>query len=174
LVVDEAYIEFSDAESMVDLAIKHPRLLVLRTMSKAFGMASLRVGFAVGCAANIKAMLCGVDMYNINTFSQLIGRAMLERSEEVMPYIEGVKQDSKALHKDLKAIEGLKVFDCNSNFILVESPHAKAIYEALIKIKILVRNYSNNENILRISCGTPEENEKLLTCIKEVLNGEKE
>ncbi|MCL1913245.1 MAG: aminotransferase class I/II-fold pyridoxal phosphate-dependent enzyme [Eubacteriaceae bacterium] len=164
-VVDEAYIEFSSAKSFASYAAGNPRALVLRTISKAFGCAGLRVGFAIGAVENITAINCAIDMYSINSFSQTAAAMLLRKPGIIAPYIKQIKEERDWLALRLAEFEGMAVFPSQSNFILVRTPITKEIVEETMKSNILIRSYSSYPSNIRISVGLREENEALLEAI---------
>ena len=167
VVVDEAYIDFADTESMAKTAVNNEKLIVLRTMSKAFSLAALRIGFACGTAENIRALNCGTDMYNINSFSQALAVIMLENSSKVFRQIDIIKKEKDRVFDELGRINGIKAFPSGANFILTECSFAGETAQLAEMRNILLRFYRENPSLIRLSIGNKEENDRLLAVIKE-------
>ncbi|ORX23869.1 histidinol-phosphate transaminase [Thermoanaerobacterium sp. PSU-2] len=169
-VVDEAYYEFY-GDTVVDLIGKFERLIVLRTLSKAYGLAGLRVGYAVSNSDVISCLNMVKSPYNVNSISQAIALSVLEegRVDEKVDYI---KNERKFLQDGLKEIGKLKVYDSKANFLLIEFDDAYYVYNKLLEKGVLVRNFSGDKilsNALRVTIGTREANSYFLKCLKEIL-----
>ena len=170
-VVDEAYADF-DGATMLGRVGEVPGLCVMRTLSK-IGMAALRVG-ALVAPADLAHELDKVRLpYNVNTVSQALAIAVLERGERLAEKIALGAAARRALEAGLRELPGLTVYPSDSNFVLVRTPgDAKRIWERLLERRILVRNLSRPgplENCLRITAGTPQENEKCLEALRAAL-----
>ncbi len=164
VVVDEAYIDFSDRAGLLGALASYPNLVVLQTLSKAWGMAGLRCGLAFASSEIIRYMNMVKYPYNIN----------LATSENVKRLLSGPVSDQVAVIKRergrlARAIGSLgfveKVFPSDANFLLVKVDDADALYDYLIARGIIVRNRSRVplcQGCLRITVGTPEENRRLL------------
>ena len=165
LVVDEAYIDFSDKGSVV---LTEPNILVLQTLSKAWGLAGLRLGLAIADERIIRIMSMVKYPYNINISAQRIAMDMLK--EPVSGKVAQLVRERKMLEKILPDIPVVKkVFPSDANFLLVKFDDPNAIYDKLIEAGIIVRNRSTQplcKGCLRITVGTPEENERLIEILK--------
>ncbi|MEG0314223.1 MAG: histidinol-phosphate transaminase [Erysipelotrichaceae bacterium] len=164
VVIDEAYIDFSNC-SVVKYINEYNNLLVTRTMSKAWGMAGIRVGFLI---ANSNYMLKFKAMkvpYNLNSISQVIGTIVLNHINIYERNVATLITEREQLLTELKKIKAIKVYPSNSNFIFGRSENKLKMIEGLKASGIVIRNYSEN-NSFRISVGTHEENVKII----EVLN----
>lgn len=170
LIVDEAYIDFSDEPSLTDLVNDNPRLFVLQTLSKAWGLAGIRLGIGIGNAELIGFLHKIKPPYNINQLTQEYALKRLAEQEKVQTEIEMIKSERKKLVAFLKESPLIQeVFPSDANFILIRIPDATAWYTKWVEQGVIVRNRSNQplcENTLRISVGTPEENEKLMNLIR--------
>ncbi len=168
VVVDEAYIDFSDRPGLLASLASYPNLVILQTMSKAWGMAGLRCGLAFASSEIIGYMNMVKYPYNVNRAT----------AENVMRLLDAPVSDQVALLKrersllaealaDLGFVE--KVYPSDANFLLVRVGDADALYNYLIERGIIVRNRSRIplcQGCLRITVGTPSENQKLLLALK--------
>ena len=172
VVIDEAYIDFAKGKSFLQELDKYPNLVVLQTFSKAWGLAGLRLGMAFASEAIINILNKIKYPYNVNIRTQELALDALE-NRHVME--DWVKQIVLQRAKVIKALEKLpitkKVFPTDSNFVLVRVQDAPATYKYLLDQKIIVRDRSRVVlcyNCLRITIGTPEENERLLNALEEL------
>ncbi len=168
VVVDEAYIDFSDGEGMLPLLAKYPNLVVLQTLSKAWGMAGLRCGLAFASPEIIGYMNRVKYPYNINVATSQIVERLL--AEPVPEHVKVIKEERKKLAEALTGFPFVKkIHPSDANFLLVKVDDANALYDYLISQKIIVRNRDKValcKGCLRITVGTPEENQKLLEKLK--------
>lgn len=165
LVVDEAYADFSEKGSMLSVLDKHPNLVVLQTLSKAWGMAGLRLGLAFA-AEPIAQLFARVKYpYNVNGPTQQEVMRRLETEPHDAHVVEVVAQ-RKMLAEALNGLTCVvKVFESNANFLLVKVTDADKIYDQLVAEGIIVRNRNKVvgcEGCLRLTVGTPHENQRLL------------
>lgn len=171
VVVDEAYIDFSAQQSFVSQLKKHPNLVVLQTFSKAWGMASLRLGMAYANEKIITVLSKIKPPYNINGATQQLVLEALENSERVSAYISEILEERAKLISALSAIQLVKhVYPSDANFILVKVDDAKSLYNYLANEQIVVRDRSKVElceGCIRITVGTQSENEILLKALKK-------
>ena len=171
VVVDEAYIDFSDSPSFrFDLA-KYPNIVVLQTFSKAWGSAAIRLGMAFA-SEEIIALFNKIKYpYNINILTQQQAISVLQRKEEVAAWVALLRQERVRLADELLQLPLTeKIFPSQANFILARVVDATAIYNYLVGQGIIVRNRHSVSlcgNCLRITIGTPEENNTLLNAMKE-------
>ncbi len=168
VVVDEAYIDFSAGESMVSYIEKYDNLVVLQTLSKAFGLAGLRIGLAFARKEIIELMDRVKYPYNINVISQKYAIETLLKGvdDEVAEIISERTRLSEKL-KGLSAVK--KVYASDANFLLVKFDNPNEVYNGLAGCGIVVRNRSNVplcDGCLRITIGTPEQNDKVIEYIK--------
>ena len=168
VVVDEAYIDFADAESLVGEIASHPNLVVLQTMSKAWGMAGLRVGLALADSRVVGLMSQVKYPYNINVATMKIVSDMLTKG--IDEEVEQIKQQRALVAEALAEFKFVeRVYPSDANFLLVRVADADALYEHLIKDGIIVRNRTRVkgcEGCLRITIGLKEENVKLIESLK--------
>jgi len=170
VVVDEAYIDFSNALSAISLLDEIPNVVVLQTMSKSYGLAGARLGMAYASAEIINILNKIKPPYNINTLTQ-------SKAMEVLKDIEVVRHQIRQIqmHRDLlsEALEGIsavkKVYPSEANFLLVEFKNADKVYEQLRSQGIILRNRTNEiKNCLRITVGTAEQNTILIDALKKI------
>lgn len=171
IVLDEAYVEFSN-QSNIELISRYDRVIILRTLSKAFSLAGLRVGFALSCPDNISALLLTKDTYNVNVFSQAAAIALLDRADIIATQTNYLLNERIRLSDELQKFSQLTVFPSVTNFILLKTDEqtAKKLFSALKQNGILIRDYGgSNADKLRITVGEAEENDRLLAVFSEVL-----
>ena len=164
VVVDEAYIDFADAESLLSEIASHPKLIVLQTMSKAWAMAGLRVGLALADRRVVELFSQVKYPYNINVATMSIVSGLL--SKGIDAEVEQIKQQRAVVAEALKGFACVeKVYPSDANFLLVKVSDADALYDHLIGDGIIVRNRNRVkgcEGCLRITIGLAEENDKLI------------
>lgn len=170
VVVDEAYINFSRQQSFVSDLQEYPNLIVLQTLSKAWGLAGLRMGMAFASKEIISYMNKVKSPYNISVPVQELALKALDEVGQVNDMIKQLVQLRDKLTTDLLAVEHvLKVNPSDTNFLLVTFKESKRLYDYLLKQGIVVRDRSNVkfcEGSLRITVGNEKENEALLNAIK--------
>lgn len=170
IVVDEAYIDFASSASLTTSLTKYPNLIVLQTLSKAWGLAGLRIGVAFA-SEDIIALINKIKPpYNIGTASALLAFKALQNAEAKDEIVRNLITERKRMEGALDAFSFVqKVFPSEANFLLVEMNDARAYYKYLLDQGIVVRDRSNVvqcENCLRITIGTPEQNNKLLEALE--------
>ncbi len=168
VVVDEAYIDFSERPSLVEKLQKYPNLIVSQTFSKALGLAAARVGVAYA-NEEIVALLNKVKPpYNVSVLNQKAALDVLKNYSLVQDRISLILNEKEQLINQLLEFdEVFKIYPSDANFLLVEFKNANDIYEKLIKHKIIVRNRNSIiKNCIRITVGTPEENKQLINKLK--------
>lgn len=169
LVVDEAYVDFSARGSMLTALARHGNVIVLQTLSKAWGMAGLRLGLAFA-SEEIATLFARVKYpYNVNAPTQKEVAARLQ-TEPLAAHVEEVCRERQRLAELLPSLACVeKVYPSDANFLLVRVTDADAVYDHLIAQGIIVRNRSkvlNCHNCLRLTVGTPAENARLLTALE--------
>ena len=171
LVVDEAYIHFSAKGSMLSRLDKMPRLIVLHTLSKAWGSAAVRLGMAFASTEIISIFNNVKYPYNINLLTQQYVLNRLDHRAEVEGQVKALLDARKVLESELALLPFvLKVFPSDANFLLVRTTDADGIYRFLIERGVIVRNrnrVSKCMGCLRITVGTPDENNDLIKNLKE-------
>ena len=165
VVVDEAYMDFWD-QSVIDCVGKYPNLIVLKTCSKAFGLAAARCGFILSTKEIVDNIKKAKSPYNVNSFTQAAALAIFEDKEYIKDSISQIIASRDSLYKMLCDISANPIA-CKTNFVLIKSEKAKDIWTYLRKKGISVRNIMGN--YLRITAGSEEENSRLVSEIKEVL-----
>lgn len=171
VVIDEAYIDFSEDEGWLPHLEHYPNLIVLQTFSKAWGLAGLRLGVAYAHPQIIHLLDKIKPPYNINAYTQKMALQALDQRRQVALWIENTRRERQALSQALTSLPFVeKVFPSDANFILVRMQQASAIYRYLITCGIIVRDRSRVvlcDNCLRITVGKPEENRQLLNALRE-------
>lgn len=166
VVIDEAYIDFSDEESFAGALDIFPNLLVMQTFSKAWGLANLRIGMAFASEEIIRVLNLIKPPYNISGLTQQKVLESLEKADKVKEVVDSILNEREALENKLKEIHFVqKIHPSHANFLLVKVPAAKELYDYLTAEKIIVRDRSKVtlcDNCLRVTVGTPEENQRLL------------
>ena len=176
VVLDEAYIDFSGDESWLSVLNDFPNLIITQTLSKAYAMASLRIGILYASAAIISVLNKIKPPYNINGLSQ--DYALRKLSQNTMSaQVKKIISERKRLTFALSSCSFVtKIFPSNANFILVRVDDAEFRYQQFLENGVVVRNRSNQplcENCLRISIGTKEENKKVIELLKTLSYAEK-
>ena len=172
VMVDEAYGEYADY-SVVPLIDKYENLVVLRTFSKAFGLAGLRLGYAVANPALAKAVNKIPAPYAINTVTLTMGRKLLENVGVVIEAVTALKAERGNLINALNEIRGVEAFDSRANFVLFNtSKPYEDVYVNMLKWGLIIKKLGKllmYENCLRATVGLPEMNAKLLNALREYL-----
>ena len=170
IVIDEAYINYSRQKTFIQELTEYANLVVLHTLSKAWGLAGLRLGMAFASEEIIKVFNKVKPPYNINEASQRIALEALQNVEQINNWIKLTVSEREKLINDLGKLElVLKIFPSDANFILVKTVDAKGIYDHLVNNGIIVRDRSKVElceGSLRITVGTPDENKTLIRNLK--------
>ncbi|MGH9426850.1 MAG: histidinol-phosphate transaminase, partial [Terriglobia bacterium] len=165
VIVDEAYHEFS-RQSAVPLLHEFEHMVVLRTFSKAMAMAGLRVGYLLGHPPLVEQISKAKLPYNLNIFSMAAAEAAVEHFPLLQPQIELLIQERERLLAELQQTRGVTAYPSQANFIAFKTGHPAAqVFEALYSRGILVRDISRYpmlENFLRVSVGSPQENDQFL------------
>ena len=169
VVVDEAYIDFSDAQSMLPDIHKYPNLVILQTFSKAWGLAGLRVGMAFGNAETISVMNKIKAPYNVGELVQKLILQALDNKDKVNEMIAVLKKERELLVRNLSDFSFVKgILPSQANFLLVKTDSPNELYDFLISNNVVVRIRSTLplcEGGLRITIGTPDENKRLVSLL---------
>jgi len=172
LVVDEAYGEFSDW-SALELVRDDVPLMVVRTYSKIWSLAALRLGYAVGPADLVAELEKTVLPYHLSAATQLAGVEALRFEDDMRDRVAALVAERERLSAALSHLSGLTVFPSGANFLLVRyDGDGHALWQRLVDRGVLVRDFSRRprlESCLRITVGTPEEDDLLLSALREVL-----
>ena len=171
VVVDEAYVEFSGRPSLVERVTAHGNLAILRTFSKAWGLAAARVGYLVA-DPRVVEYLDRVNLpYPLSTLSTQVALRALENAAQMLQQVAKIAAERARLSDRLKAL-GLEVFPSDANFVLVRIPNAAHVYRRLVEeFDIVVRDRSNIpglENCLRITSGRPEDTDRLCAALEAI------
>lgn len=170
VVMDEAYAEFC-GQSLVDEIANYPNLLVMRTFSKAFGLAGLRLGYLLGQAETISLINRVRQPYNVNSFSQKAGILALKYLDHYLEQIEALKRETEKIYRALTEIPVFKVYPTQSNFILFQPDDADVWHRELLERGFLVRHMGELPVLgksLRLSPGLPEDNEAFIKAVWEI------
>lgn len=167
LIVDEAYIDFSSQESLSGYISRYPNLIVMQTLSKAYGMAALRLGMAFGNERTISLFSKVKYPYNISLAGMEKAKSLLKRN--VSAEVEMIRSERKHLAEALTTLPKVrKVWPSDANFLLVEVDDAEKTYKELLERQVIVRDRSKVvgcSGCLRITVGTKEENDKVLAVL---------
>jgi histidinol-phosphate aminotransferase len=170
VVIDEAYINFAKQRSFIKELTEYPNLVILQTFSKAWGLAALRLGMAFAARPTIDILNKVKPPYNINQATQDLALAALQNVNQVNEWIKLTVEEREKLSADLVELDIVnKVYPSDANFVLAEVTDASGIYHYLVNQGIIIRDRSKVtlcEDCLRISIGTPAENQTLLTALK--------
>ncbi|GAA0078355.1 histidinol-phosphate transaminase [Clostridium sp. CTA-5] len=170
IVVDEAYYEFY-GESMIDYINEYKNLIVTRTLSKAWGLAALRVGFLISNKSILECLSDKKIPYTVNSYSQAMALIALKYPERVMKNVAQIIKQREILFKELKSIEknasmDIKFYPSKGNFIMGSTSNKKALLDGLNDKGILIRSFQNDT--FRITVGSPLENKKVIEGIKDI------
>ncbi|WP_454800721.1 histidinol-phosphate transaminase [Mucilaginibacter phyllosphaerae] len=171
VVIDEAYINYSRQKTFIQELTEYANLVVLQTLSKAWGLAGLRVGMAFASEEIIEVMNKVKPPYNVNESSQLLALEALGNVEQVNAWIKETLAERDKLVLNLKDLDFvLDIYPSDANFILVKTTDAKGIYNFLVQHGIIIRDRSKVElceGCLRITIGTPAENKTLTETLQQ-------
>jgi histidinol-phosphate aminotransferase len=170
VVVDEAYIEFSEQKSCIELLEKYPNLITLQTFSKAWGMAGARVGVAYSSDSIIQLINTVKAPYNVNSLSLNIIMQLINYKIIIEENIKNTLSEISRLKNELLNVECVKrVFPTDANFFLIEFTNAEKVYQELLKNEILTSKRSPQiPDCIRINVGKKEENNKLINVLKGI------
>jgi histidinol-phosphate aminotransferase len=170
IVIDEAYIDFSENPSFLKLIEKYSNLIVMQTFSKAFGLAAVRVGMAFSNPSVIAYFSKMKPPYNISTINQKAVLKKLGLIEKYKSEVSAIKKERQRLSELLSKIKLVeKVYPSDSNFLLLKVKDANTIYNTLVNKKIIVRNRSSViNNCLRVTIGKKTENDRLINSLKNI------
>lgn len=171
VVIDEAYADFSKKPSFRGKVHTYPNLIVMQTFSKAFGLAAARTGMAFADERIIKYLYRIKPPYNISTLNQEAALKKLSDTDTIIKDIDNILSEREKLRENLEKLNVVKnIFPSDANFLLVRVKDADYIYDYLIRNNIIVRNRTKLIiNCLRITVGTPEENDELLDALKMIV-----
>lgn len=170
VVVDEAYYGFSE-ETMLEDAAHHDRLIILRTFSKTYGLAGIRLGYLVANPPIVEIINRVRPTFNLNALTATIGRVALARQQELFATLPAVIAERDWLAAELVGIPGVTVYPSETNFILIKLPCAATpVWQELRQAGIHVRQLGEEmPNFLRISVGLRHEDEKLVSALRQLI-----
>ncbi len=172
VVVDEAYIDFTEQKSYLSQLDRYPNLVVLQTLSKAWGLAGIRLGMCFASATIIAVLNKIKPPYNISSLAQNVALETLNREDIKIKRVNQIIAERKSLETNLSKIKLVEqVYPSDANFLLVRIKNAKQVYSELLKKGIVVRDRSSVilcNDCLRITIGTPEENQLLVNELKKL------
>ena len=171
VVIDEAYIDFADEGSWLSELDNYENLIVCQTLSKAWGLAGIRLGMCFASEEIISVLNAIKPPYNVNELTQQKALEVLNDESTFQKNLKVILDEKKKLEEILPELDCIEqVFPSDANFFLVRVQDANDLYDFLLKRKVIVRNRSKEylcENCLRLTIGTPEENEKLIEGLRE-------
>lgn len=159
VVIDEAYIDFSDIKSAIELTKKYDNLLVVRTFSKSYSLAGLRVGFAIGNAKLIEKLNDSKNSFNSYPID-MIAEELATQAIKQDPIVDEVKKTRAWLETQIDCLPS------DANFVFWKIENAKEMYEYLMEHKIVVRYWDKFPDRIRVSIGTQKEMEAFIKCVK--------
>ena len=173
VIIDEAYGEFSNS-SVLRLVKKYPNLILVKTLSKAFGLAGLRIGYMIADKKFIEIFSNVIQYpYPLNTLAIECGILALEKSKQITSIFENIKKQRTRVIQNLKKYDAFDVFDSNANFVLFDAKGADTrVYNALIEQGISIRKLgklASHKGCLRVTIGTSDMNSKFLLAIRDLL-----
>ena len=172
VVIDEAYIDFSEQNSWLEKLKQFPNLIITQTLSKAYGLAGIRLGVCYGSEEIIKILNSIKPPYNVNQLTQQRAIERLSKTDEVAKEVSEIIQQRAFVLKALIAVPFIKkIYPTDCNFVLVKVDDATVRYHQLVANGIVVRNRTTQplcENCLRFTIGTVLENEKLISVLNEL------
>ncbi len=172
VVIDEAYIDFSEKDSWLKRLSEFPNLVITQTLSKAYGVAGIRLGTCYASKEIVKVLNSIKPPYNVNELTQQRALERLSKSAEIAAEIDEINTQKEWLKNQLSKLNFIEtVYASDANFLLIKVDDANMRYAQLIEKEIVVRNRSNEplcDNCLRISVGTGKENEKLIEVLGDM------
>ena len=170
VVIDEAYIDFSDKDSWIQKIKDYPNLIITQTLSKAYGLAGIRLGICYASAAIIGVLNKIKPPYNLNELTQQRALERLANPTQIKEEISSIIKERELLLKVLNEVNFVtKIYSTEANFILIKVDNANQRYDELIAKGIVIRNRTTQplcENTLRLTIGTEEENKKLMAALQ--------
>jgi histidinol-phosphate aminotransferase len=173
VVVDEAYVEFSEEGSAQPLLERYPNLLLLRTFSKALGLAGLRVGYLMGAPAVMRELLKARLPFMVDRLAETVALAVLRRPALVAERVARLKASCREIAEALAAMEGVDVLPSQANFVLFRTAvEPRELLYRLARAGVLLRNmggYPELQGYVRVNAGTPDENKAFLAALNHAL-----
>ncbi|MGB0891349.1 MAG: aminotransferase class I/II-fold pyridoxal phosphate-dependent enzyme, partial [Flavobacteriaceae bacterium] len=172
VVVDEAYIDFSEQKSWLEKLNDFPNLIITQTLSKAYGLAGIRLGVCYASEAIISVLNNIKPPYNVNELTQQRAIERLSKMDEVQSEVAEIINQRTLLIESLKSVSFIdEIYPTDCNFVLVKVDDATKRYNQLIEKGIVIRNRTNQplcENCLRFTVGTESENKKLISALEQL------
>ena len=173
IIIDEAYGEFSNS-SVLSLVKKYPNIILVKTLSKAFGLAGLRIGYMIADKKFTEVFSNVIQYpYPLNTLAIECGILAIEKSKQIISIFEVIKKQRARIIQNLKKYDAFDVFDSNANFVLFDAKGADTrVYNALIEQGISIRKLgklTSHKGCLRVTIGTPDMNSKFLLAIRDLI-----
>lgn len=171
VVIDEAYYPFSN-ETLVDWLAEFPNLVLVRTFSKAFAMAGVRLGYAMGDAEIMDGLEKVLMPFRISSLTCAVADQVLQNTHYVKDYMTLILKERQRLFTEMKMMDHITVFASDANFFLFRVANANRTFKALAQKGVIVRNVSDEgllKNCLRVTVGSPKENEVFLKVLAETL-----
>ncbi len=169
VVIDEAYVEFNPEGTAIDLLERHPNVLILRTLSKGFGLAGARLGYLLAHPAVVTELMKARLPFMVDRFAEQTALAVLRRPDLIEDRVSRIEASITTLTETLQAMEGVEVVPSQANFVVFTTPlPADTLQDRLADRGVLVRNmggYPELEGYLRVSAGTEEENNAFLDAL---------
>ncbi len=173
VVVDEAYIDFSNQKSLIYESLNYNNLVVMRTFSKAWGLAGIRAGYCTASKEITEILYKVKAPYNLNSLTSQSIISAIDSSNLKDEFVENILTERERVKAELKSLEKIEqVFESETNYILFKCTGATEVYNQLAERGVIVRDRSSQpllENCLRVSIGTKEQNDKFLKELREVL-----
>ncbi|MEJ2105590.1 MAG: histidinol-phosphate transaminase, partial [Ignavibacteriaceae bacterium] len=173
IIVDEAYIDFSEEGTLVNEIEANPNLVVLRTFSKAWGLAGIRLGYCVTDSSIIKLLFNVKAPYNVNSLTRFALQKAFENLDLKEKFVNGILKERERLKNQLESLPGvINIFDSDANYLLMKCENPKEVQRKLAEEGVIVRDRSTQpklEGCLRISIGNEEENDVLWEAIRKIL-----
>lgn len=172
VVIDEAYYAFA-SDSFVPQLTCYPNLLVMRTFSK-LGMAGLRLGFLAGSSVWLEQLEKLRLPYNVGVLPQLVAEKLLDNHDLLLQQADQIKADRVTLHKQLGEIAGIEVYPSEANFLLFRVADATAVFNGLKQRGVLIKNLNGGHpmlaDCLRVTVGTPAENQQFIAALQDTIH----
>ncbi|PJA97140.1 MAG: histidinol-phosphate transaminase [Ignavibacteriales bacterium CG_4_9_14_3_um_filter_34_10] len=173
IIVDQAYADFSLEDEDIQSLLRYKNIILLRTFSKAWGLAGIRCGYAIADLEIIQLFFKIKSPYNLNKLSSEVILKALKKKNIKQRFVAKINKEKKWLINNISPLQGIeKIYPSDANFVLFKVKNAKDIYEKLAEKGIIIRDRSNQlnlKNCLRISIGTPAENKLFLSELKKIL-----
>ncbi|MFH1612768.1 MAG: histidinol-phosphate transaminase [bacterium] len=170
IIIDEAYAEFSN-KTFLNYIDKYSNLIILKTFSKMFSLAGLRIGYLISNKKIVETLDKVRLPYNLNSFSQLAAKILIDNYKSLDKVKKTILKEKEILFKKLQEIKGIKAYPSEANFILFKTNKNNTyVWKELLKKEILIRKI---DSYLRVTIGCPEENKKFIYSLREIQNENK-